>query len=136
MRMISMTSMVLTAALLGVVAVNAQQGKASRVLVHLTFAGPPDVKTGDEVTTLLRFMATQDVEQLDASVREGSGLAILSQPYDVVFSDLRKGMVREFEVRIRVTGENRGRLVVSYSTRSATYGTARESKVIEYGATR
>ncbi len=134
MRMISVTSIVLTAVLLGGVAVNAQQSKPSGVLVRVTFTMPPDTKTGDEVTTILRFVATQDVEQLDASVREGSGLVILSQPYDVVFSDLRKGMVREFEVRIRVTGENRGRLVVSYATRSTTYGTARESKVIEYGA--
>lgn len=133
MRM-AMTSIVLAAVMFNGAAVHAEPGRYARVVARLTYDAPPVVKTGDEVTTVLRFVATQDIEQLDVAVREGSGLAILSEPYDAVFSKLPKGTVRELQVRIRITGERQGRLVVRFTTVSGTYGTATESTVVEYGA--
>jgi hypothetical protein len=115
-----------------VVGVGLAVAKPSSAPVTVEFTVPPDVKTGDEVTTVLRFRALQDLQQLEVSVAPFMGLELLSDTRDATFRDVRKGTAPEVVVRIRLTDPKSGSLAVTFKTRSAS-GQAAGAITVEYG---
>lgn len=106
--------------------------KPSTAPVTVEFTVPADVKTGDEVTTVLRFRALEDLQQLDVVIAPFKGLELLSTVTQVTFRDVRKGTAPEVEVRIRLTDPKSGSLAVTFVTRSAS-GEGSGAITIEYG---
>lgn len=117
-------------ALLGSIAIVAAKPSSAPVTVEFTV--PPGVKTGDEVTTVLRFRALQDLQQLDVTVAPFMGLELLSEVRRATFVNVSQGTAPELEVRIRLTDPKSGSLAVMLRTRSAS-GAGSEAITIRFG---
>ena len=88
--------------------------------IRVEFTVPPDLKAGDEVTTLLRFRAQEDVDRLRVEVLPFLGLQVLSEPRELTFSDVKKGTAPELEVRVRLTDPKVGSLGVTFQTQAGS----------------
>ncbi|MEO8678605.1 MAG: hypothetical protein ABI665_06145 [Vicinamibacterales bacterium] len=108
------------------------EAKPNNSPVRVEFSVPPDVKPGDEVSTILRFRALENVEQLDVAVSPFVGLELLSEPRTATFRNVTKGAAPELEVRIRLTAEKWGSLAVVLETRTAA-GSAADAITIVFG---
>jgi hypothetical protein len=85
--------------------------------IRLDYAAPPpDLKVGDEATTVFTFTATTDVPVLEVSLAPYEGLTILEGDHHTTFEAIAKGEHRELKVRIRLTAET-GKLSLEMRTR-------------------
>ena len=69
--------------------------KPQSASVTIDYDDPPaNMKTGDEVTTTIVFLALADTERLEVEVDADDGLQILSTPTETVFTDVKKDETR------------------------------------------
>ena len=100
--------------------------------VELDYSVPKNMAPGTQVTTLITFIATADLQQLTVSARAYKGLVLLSGGDPLVFSDLKRGDRREMEVSIQLADEV-GYLSVFATTTDSRAKTQARSMAIKYG---
>jgi hypothetical protein len=93
---------------------------------------PEDMKTGDETTTTITFLATEDVDRLQVSLTPDDGLEIVTPPTVTVFTNIKEGETREIQVKVKLTDAKGASLNVSYAT-IADSQDGGGAKVIRYG---
>jgi hypothetical protein len=112
------------------------QHKPESASVTIDYDDPPaNMKTGDEVTTTIVFLALADTERLEVEIDADDGLQILSTPTETVFTDVKKDETRQLQVKVKLTDAKGSSLNVSIGTVANTrrgFG----SMVIDYGAPR
>src|SRR6476619_3463289 len=91
-------------------------GKPPSAPVTVEVEVPPNIKQGDEVTSVLTLRALADIDRLDVSVAPFMGLEVVSRPTAATFERLAKGEGRTFTVTIRLTDAKAGSLAVLYRT--------------------
>jgi hypothetical protein len=110
--------------------------KPQSASVTIDYDDPPaNMKTGDEVTTTIVFLALADTERLEVEVDADDGLQILSTPTEAVFTDIKKDETRQLQVKVKLTDPKGSSLNVSIGTVASTrqgFG----SMVIDYGEPR
>jgi len=110
-----------------------QTRKPQTASVRVDFDDPPaTIKTGDEVTTTLTFIALADTQRLEVDLDPDDGLELVSTPAEAVFTDMKTGDTRQLQVKVKLTAPKGSSLNVSFGTVSGTqegFG----STVIEYG---
>jgi len=110
--------------------------KPQSASVTIDYDDPPaNMKTGDEVTTTIVFLALADTERLEVEVDADDGLEILSTPTETVFTDMKKDETRQLQVKVKLTDPKGSSLNVSIETVASTrqgFG----SMVIDYGEPR
>jgi hypothetical protein len=118
---------------IGVLAVPiALRGAPSSAPISVEYSAPPPMKTGDETNTVLGFHALADLQRLEVTVYSAGGVAVVSQPTQAVFTDVKKGDAPQLTVRVRLTGAKWGALAVLYKTVTPTQ-TASNVITIDYG---
>ena len=100
--------------------------------VEIEYSVPKNVATGDEVTTVIRFVAKSNLQNLTVSASPYSGLDLLSGGDMVEFTNLQKGDTREIEVEINLLGEV-GYLSVFATTTNALGNVQTKSIAVRYG---
>ena len=98
--------------------VNVAHAKPDYSPIRVEFTVPEGLRTGDEVTTTLRFRALVDVAQLDVHVGPARGIELLSAARDMTVRDIRRDSAAEMQVRVRLTDPKCGSLGVSFKTQS------------------
>lgn len=110
--------------------------KPQSASVDIDYDDPPaNMKTGDEVTTTIVFLALADTERLEVEVDADDGLQILSTPTETVFTDVKQDETRQLQVKVKLTDPKGSSLNVSIVTVAGTrrgFG----SMVIDYGEPR
>jgi hypothetical protein len=125
-------AMAILVVLVVTLAAGAAGAKPSNTPIDVEFTVPEGIKTGDEVTTVLRFRALKDVDQLDVSISTFKGVELLSDRKAASFTNVRKGTAPELEVRIRLTDPKSGWVGVVFETRIGQR-TAGDAVTVEYG---
>ncbi|MFQ5456567.1 MAG: hypothetical protein ACE5EA_10280 [Nitrospirota bacterium] len=100
--------------------------------VSIEYSVPKNIQRGEEVSTVIRFVAQVDMESMEVSVTPYEGLEIVSSEDKTVFLKLKKGEAREFTVRIRLTDPEVGYLSV-FATTTTSFGRRTKSIAIRYG---
>jgi hypothetical protein len=92
---------------------------------------PPDMKSGDQVETTLAFRALDDLQRLEVSVAPFSGVEIVSEKKEAVFTDVKEGDAPQLKVTVRLLQPS-GSLAVTYTIVTAD-GKSAGATTIEYG---
>lgn len=98
--------------------------KPERAPIRVESHVPPNVKTGDEVTTTITLRALADVDRVEVSIAPFQGLELLSDTKEAVFTGMKAGEGRAISVTIRLTDPAFGSLAVTYKTRQGTHDDA------------
>lgn len=91
--------------------------KPSHSPVRVEYSVPDDVKTGDEVTTVITLRALANLDELEVSVAPFKGVALVSQTQQATFTAVKSGDGPQLTVTVRLTDEKFGSLAVVYRTR-------------------
>lgn len=108
----------------------AAQGKPTAP-VSIEYSVPKNLKTGDTVSTTIKFTAQANLEQLEVSVAPYEDLEVVSKNEKAVFQTVKKGETREIEVTVRLTAEI-GYLSV-FATTTTARGSSTKTIAIRYG---
>lgn len=108
----------------------AAQGKPTAP-VSIEYSVPKDMRSGDTVSTTIKFVAQANLEQLEVSVASYEGLEVVSKNEKTVFQNIKKGEKREIEVTVRLTAEI-GYLSV-FATTTTARGASTKTIAIRYG---
>ncbi len=125
-------TLIVTLALLAAPAVCLAQKKPDYAPVSVEFNDPPvDMKAGDLTETTLVFRALDDLQRLEVTVAPFSGIEIVSDKKEVVFTDLKENDGPELKVTVRLIDPS-GSLAVTYAIVTAD-GRSAGATTIEYG---
>ncbi len=94
---------------------------------------PEIIQVGEEVRSVIRFMAKDDLQHIEVSLSPYSGIELLSHERHVKFFDLKRNDYRAIEVRIKLTNET-GYLSVFATTTNMAGNTRTRSVAIRYGS--
>lgn len=73
--------------------------------VSLEYDEPENIVAGQVVTTKVRVIANTDLPSITVSASANSGLLLISGGDDMVFTDLKRGESREFDVTIQLNND-------------------------------
>lgn len=73
--------------------------------VSLEYDEPENIVAGQVVTTKVRVIANTDLPSITVSASAYSGLLLISSGNDTVFTNLKRGDSREFEVTIQLDND-------------------------------
>jgi len=100
--------------------------------VEIEYSVPKNVEAGSEVTTVIRFVAKSNLQNLSVSASSYSGLELISGGSLAEFTDLQGGDIREIEVKISLLDEV-GYLSVFATTTNALGNVRTKSIAVRYG---
>ena len=100
--------------------------------IDIEYSVPKNVEVGDEVTTVIRFVAKSNLQSLSVSASSYSGLELVSGGDMTEFIELQKGDAREIEVKISLSDEV-GYLSVFATTTNALGNVQTKSIAVRYG---
>ena len=101
--------------------------------VEIEFSVPKNVQAGEDVTTVIRFVAKTNLQHLTVSASSYNGLELTSGGAPLEFTNLQSGEVREIEVKIRLLDEV-GYLSVFATTTNLLGNVRTKSVAVRYGS--
>jgi len=107
------------------------QGKPTAP-VSIEYSVPKGMRSGDTVSTIIKFVPQTDLEQLEVSVEPYEGLEVVSRNEKAAFQNINAGEKREIEVTVRLTAEI-GYLSVFAATETARGARSTKAIAIRYG---
>jgi hypothetical protein len=90
---------------------------AQSALVIVDYDSPKPARIGDEVTSVIRFRALADLDELEVSVAADEGLEVISTPETARFQSVGKGQDRVLTVTVRITGPKDAALAIFFKSR-------------------
>ena len=113
-----MRTFIKTASVIGIIAfaglASSASGEQETLPVRLEYSVPANVRTGDEVTTVITFRALENLDRLEVSVAPFKGLELISETREATFTNVKRGEGRQLTVTIRLTDPKFGSLAVLY----------------------
>ena len=104
--------------------------KPDKSPVRVECTVPAGMSRGDEVDIVLRLRALYDLRELEVQVYVGRDVEIVSGGQTVTLADVAKDSTREVPVRVRLTGDKAGTLVVASRGRSANASLAGSTQIL------
>jgi len=92
--------------------------KPDTVPLRVATSVPQNARVGEEVTAVVSFSATADIQRLEVDVTPRDGVDVNAADAKRIFTSIPRGGSVEMRVRIKLTA-TRGSLVIGYTTTSA-----------------
>ncbi len=88
------------------------QAKPSAPLA-IEYDVPKNIQQGEQIETIIRFIAQTDLKQINVKVAAHKGIALLSEVTEVTFTDVKKDETKQLIVSVRLEDTEVGYLKVS-----------------------